>query len=97
MSASAKAGAVSRALAKGGLRPIPSADHYRRDGLYVKRGWSDSAPVLVRASVTGGGHAANQRDEQALLEEAQRILAAAGYVAEAFSDQAALRVTKGSE
>lgn len=64
---------VSRTLREAGLRPIPSADHYRRDGIYVSGGPLDDTATLT-ASIVG-----SERQEARLFMAAVDILRRAGY------------------
>ena len=64
---------VSRTLREAGLRPIPSADHYRRDGIYVSGGALDDTATLTASIVD------STRRESMLFDTAFDILHNAGY------------------
>ena len=68
---------VSAALRRGGLLPVP---RHSRDGVSVSK-MHTATLVSVQASIAGRGLDDPQahRDELALMDEAQRVLAAAGY------------------
>jgi hypothetical protein len=65
------AAAVSRALARGGRRPLPSGTPYSRQGLRVKRSASAVAMVVADYDSNVEGRWASA--------DAEQILAAAGF------------------
>lgn len=83
-----QAAAVSRALARGGRRPLPSGTGYRREGIHVKRTSSALAHVVA-------GFDSQVKANQALLDAAE-ILEDAGYTVERVN-AVLLRVTGRKE